>query len=503
MGLLKVEEVDNGTEELIIAGMITSSAFMSYISDRIDLKFIQNKQCQLLADLILEFFVNHNKAPEHSIKELLESVSDHVEDDEWNITEKLLISIDKKYGNREISFEVLKDTADEYFEKRSIEMLTDKLVGLTSRGRTEEAILAVDNWMKDPKRNKIKFSSLFDKSMAEAIISSDKVLFRFNNALDSVFPPQTSNKLYTFLGGTKSGKSQWLGSLAVLAMEAGLKVCFWQFELTATEFMGRLLSNISGKEIDSTCKENFKDTEISVWDCEHNRTGECQNPNRPNNTEEPNFDSYEESDWVPCTACRGLPEFSPVVWKEPFRMKVINSFQELKKEQETWERQFGDNIRLVCSDPGTIAVSDIKNQLDRLRLTEGFIPDVVIIDQADNLKSVSRYSDKRHEIGSIWLELSGLAKKGYLLWTASQTNRSAWGKEWIDPNSVGEDASKLMVCNGVITINQFKDDKFNEYVWNTQRLRALYFRGAKMPAHDIRTLNDFSRYIAFLDGELI
>jgi hypothetical protein len=60
-----------------------------------------------------------------------------------------------------------------------------------------------------------------------------------------------------------------------------------------------------------------------------------------------------------------------------------------------------------------------------------------------------------------------------------------------------------MVCNGVITINQFKDDKFNEYVWNTQRLRALYFRGAKMPAHDIRTLNDFSRYIAFLDGELI
>jgi hypothetical protein len=453
-----------------------------------------------VAELILEFFELHKKAPGSSIRELFESIVDHISTEEAKVIEHLFKTINIKYGDREISFDVLKDTTDDYFEVRSMEVLVDKLSGLTARGKTDDALLVIDNWYKDPKRNSIRVLSPFDTTMAEAVMTADELLYRFGNDLDLVMPPQRRNKLYTFLGGTKSGKSQWLGSLAVLFAEAGLKVVVWQFELTHTEFIGRQLSNITGKVIDPRHGAVTTETSIAIFDCELNRTRECLLAECPDNPEEFSFSTWEsDSEWVPCTACRGLPEFKPVVWKEPFTAEVINNTHDLRKEQISWERQFGDNIRIFDAEPSSVTVKDLKDQLERLKLTEGFIPNVLIVDSADNILSGSRYAEKRHELGSVWLELSSLAKSGYLVWTASQTNRGGWNKEWIETKDIGEDASKLMVCDGVITINQYKGDEFDEHYWDTQRLRAYYFRSAKIPGYDVRVLNDFSRYIACLD----
>jgi len=139
------------------------------------------------------------------------------------------------------------------------------------------------------------------------------------------------------------------------------------------------------------------------------------------------------------------------------------------------------------------------SELERLRISEGFVPDAIIIDHADNIQSSSKYKDKRHELNNIWSELSTLSKHGYLIWTASQTNRAGWNKEWITTDMIGEDAGKLMICDGVVLINQWKSDTVDEYYWNTQRLRAAYFRGQKLPSFDLKVIHDFSRYIACLD----
>jgi len=499
MGLVRVEEVDNVTEELIIAGMISSNSYLSYVAERIQLRYFRSEQCKVIAKLILEFFTNHKRSPGASMRELYESAVDDLPEDDAFIISRLLKNIAKKYGDREISFEVLKDTTDGYFEIRAVETLIGKVSGLASRGKIPEALKEIDDWYKDPKRHIVTSVSPFDTSMAEAVMTADRLLYRFKDDLDSVLPPQMSNKLYTLLGGTKSGKSQWLGHFAVCFAEAGLKVAIWQFELTETEYIGRLMSNISGKEIDPRHDSDTKDVELSVFDCEHNRDRSCAMEECPDNDDFENFDKYVPEVWTPCSFCKGQPEFSPVVWKMEAKIGVINSINALKKEQVTWLRQFGDNIRMFPGESGHVTSEDVKNQLMRLRLSEGFIPDVIIVDQADNIAASSRYHEKRHEIGSVWLDLATLAKQGYLVWTASQTNRGGWGKEWIETSDVGEDASKFMVCSGVVTINQYKGGDFDEYDWNTQRLRAFYFRNAKIPGRDVRVLNDFSRYIACLD----
>jgi hypothetical protein len=276
-------------------------------------------------------------------------------------------------------------------------------------------------------------------------------------------------------------------------------VAIWEYELTKVEFLHRSLCAITGKQINGACEDSIITTDISVFDCEKNRDGSCENPDRPQQDNIASFDMYTEGEWMPCTACRGTELFKPCIWKEPYNMKVINTISEMKREQLAWKRQYGDNIRVFNRDPSTQTVKDLKNDLERLRISEGFIPDVIIIDHADNLRPDSNYKEKRHELSNIWSELSSLAKHGYLMWTASQTNRAGWSKEWITTEMIGEDAGKLMICDGVMLINQWKSETVDEYYWNTQRLRAAYFRGQKLPSMDLKVIHDFSRYIACLD----
>ena len=498
MSIIKVEEVNNSTEELIIAGMISSTSYLAWIKDKFNPQFIQNDQIKLLTDLILEHFELHGVAPKENIKELFASIEDHIDKEDITITKRLLKKISNAYGEREISFEILSDTTTEYFDVRSVEVLIDKISGMSKRGKVEDAISSIHEWVDDPKGTQTGAISPFDHSFAEAIMAVDLPLFRFGTDLDRIMPKQVKNKLYTFLGGTKSGKSQWLGWLGSVGLENGMKVLIWEYELTQIEFLHRMLSVITGKGIKLSLDNTEVTTGLSIFDCEKNRDGTCENINKPEQTTEPNFAVYED-EWIPCSYCRGTDLFVPVIWKEEYIKPLINTVSALKKEQTRWNRQNGDNIRIFNRDPGTQTISDLKNELNRLRVSENFVPDMLIIDAADNIKPSKIYKDKRHELNNVWSELSILAKHGYLVWTASQTNRTGWNKEWITTEMIGEDASKLMICDGTILINQYKDENTDEYFWNTQRLRAAYFRGQKLPSQDVKVIHDFSRYIACLD----
>lgn len=499
MTRIRVEEVNNTTEELLLAGMISNSAYLAWVRDRYKPNYIRNEQMGLLIGLVIEHFDLHGEAPGETTRELFESIIDHISEEDVAICKQLLKKISEKYSGREISFEILSDTTTDYFEVRSVEVLVDKLSGLSKRGKTDEAMQEVHAWVEDPKGVQVGAISPFDESFAQAILAAQTPLFRFGNDLDRVFPLQMKNKFYTFVGGTKSGKSQWLGWLSTVFLEHGLKVVIWEYELTQIEFLHRTLSAITGKFIDSYIDSATVSTDISIFDCEKNRNGTCENPDCPEQNADVDFNLYEEGIWIPCTACRGTDLFSPVIWKEPHDIGVINKVSELKKEQLRWKRQVGDNIRIFNRDPSTQEVKDLTNELDRLRIVEGFIPDAIVVDSADNIKPSKIYSDKRHELGNVWSELSVLAKHGYLLWTASQTNRTGWNKEWITTDMIGEDASKLMIADGTMLINQWKSDTMDEYYWDTQRLRAAYFRGQKMPGYDLKVIHDFSRYIACLD----
>ena len=107
------------------------------------------------------------------------------------------------------------------------------------------------------------------------------------------------------------------------------------------------------------------------------------------------------------------------------------------------------------------SVNTISAHLKQLEL-KNIIPDMVIVDYADILKDVSGMREVRHQLGSIYEDLRGMAGEFKVpVWTASQANRSALEEEVIDATKVAEAYSKVMTADFVLSISRQAQDKLS------------------------------------------
>ena len=107
------------------------------------------------------------------------------------------------------------------------------------------------------------------------------------------------------------------------------------------------------------------------------------------------------------------------------------------------------------------SVNTISAHIKQLEL-KNIIPDLVIVDYADILKDVSGMREVRHQLGSIYEDLRGMAGELKVpLWTASQANRSALEEEVIDATKVAEAYSKVMTADFVLSVSRQAQDKLS------------------------------------------
>ena len=77
-------------------------------------------------------------------------------------------------------------------------------------------------------------------------------------------------------------------------------------------------------------------------------------------------------------------------------------------------------------------VNTLKSHYEKLLITKGIRPDLIVIDYADIMRSSRKYDDLRHELKLIYEELRAWATEIKTpIWTASQTKRSATESEVI------------------------------------------------------------------------
>ena len=101
---------------------------------------------------------------------------------------------------------------------------------------------------------------------------------------------------------------------------------------------------------------------------------------------------------------------------------------------------------------------------------QGVSPDMVIVDYADIMKSTSKFTEKRHQIGHVYEELRGMAGEFDIpIWTASQANRSALEEDVIGAEKVSEDYSKVMTADFVMSMSRKVEDK----IANTGRFHVI------------------------------
>ena len=107
----------------------------------------------------------------------------------------------------------------------------------------------------------------------------------------------------------------------------------------------------------------------------------------------------------------------------------------------------------------TASVNTIRFHINKLMMS-GIIPDLVIVDYADLVKSKHSYGEKRFELESVYEDLRALAGELHIpVWTASQTNRAGMGDEIVHLQSIAESFAKATVSDVIITISRRMEDK--------------------------------------------
>ena len=119
-------------------------------------------------------------------------------------------------------------------------------------------------------------------------------------------------------------------------------------------------------------------------------------------------------------------------------------------------RFMGGQLFIKEYPPKVATINTIKFHMGRL-LSNGFNPDLIIIDYGDLMRSRRGYDQKRFELESIFEDLRALAMEMKLpIWTATQSNREGFNDDIITIDKVGEAINKAMVVDFFGTFSQRK-----------------------------------------------
>jgi replicative DNA helicase len=107
----------------------------------------------------------------------------------------------------------------------------------------------------------------------------------------------------------------------------------------------------------------------------------------------------------------------------------------------------------------TATVHTLRAHIEKLSL-RGFIPDMVIIDYADIMRSSRQFESLRHELKLVYEELRALAMDlGIPIWTASQSNKEGANADVIDMTNMSEAYGKAMICDLIVSVSRKPHEK--------------------------------------------
>lgn len=107
----------------------------------------------------------------------------------------------------------------------------------------------------------------------------------------------------------------------------------------------------------------------------------------------------------------------------------------------------------------TATTNTIRAHLEKLR-QQDIIPDLIIVDYADLLRTLSSRKEKREELESIYEELRAIMMEYKCVgWTASQTNRTGLNQEIITMQAISEAFNKCFIADFIFSVSRTTEDK--------------------------------------------
>jgi len=468
------KKVSGDIERKIITGMIVSDEFLRDIIPIWNPSLLEVPFVRTVGDWCREHWEKYQKAPGESVGDIFKSKvrrkklppADH------GIVEDFLEELSEEFLREgKFNAQYWLDEAEKYLDGQALKMLAEDVEAHISGGDLDEAREKVVSY-REVRRPTSHAINPFDNPslMERAFEEAQEPLFTLPGDLGRFMNPMlVRESLIGIMAPEKRGKTFILTELGIHAARGGCNVAFFAVgDMTETQMLRRIAVRTTGKNyMPQYCGKTL----APVLDCKWNQLNTCKMEERPvdfgilekkdGKWRRAEYDSDEADGYMPCTHCRKAKphKWAGAHWWAEKEIKRL-TFGHAEAAGKQFMKRHGDRWRLFVYEARELTSSLIQADLEQLS-EGGFVPDVVIIDYADNMGPEDpRTQEIRHRQNETWMALSALRKRWHACFiTATQTDAASYDVQDITMANFSEDKRKLSHVTAMLAINQTRNEK--------------------------------------------
>lgn len=221
--------------------------------------------------------------------------------------------------------------------------------------------------------------------------------------------------LHMYLAAPNSGKSWWLVQLGKMAVMSGLKVCHITLEMSQQKVCGRYVQSFFSVS-------NRKEKSIPFKQFDMDEKGMYMMVKDQDMRNRPNFKARK------------------------IGQHLIKRMAPLKNRPTLLIKEF---------PTGQLTPKQLYQYLDVMETVEDFIPDLLLVDYVDLMRTSSE--TYRLDLGQLTKDLRGIAvERNIAVASVTQCNRAGETAKWVNRTHLAEDFSKVNTVDTLITYSQTK-----------------------------------------------
>lgn len=458
---LRRKDVSSSIEKSILTALIVSTQFNNEVSHIINLDYFTNSFIKKVVRWCLDFFDAYEKAPFNHIQDIFNERKSELKEAEADLIEKLLTDISKKYElDSGLNVDYSVEQALRFFRTRELKIIHGNMGLLLEKNDIDGAEEQINKYTKIA-RVTSGWINPFDEKYVDEVFSTNGRLLTLPGELGNFLGGFDKEWLVAIAGGFKRGKSMGLQEILVAAIMQNLRVAWFSLEMTKKSTLDRWYKRLLGASDPEGGPAVYP-----CFDCVRNQDGTCKKRERLNKVPlmsdkgKPIF--TPQNKYKPCTACRfDNPKDYVVAWWYELIDRPAYTNENVKKHLIALRRTKDKLYRFIPYPKFSAGIDDFKRDLDLLERSEGFVPHVIIVDQANGMKVRSGINSggiDSHDDN--WKCLAGLAgERKALVVSPTQVVRSALKKKSVAQDDVAQWVGLLGHIDAGFSLNQTDIEK--------------------------------------------
>ena len=435
--------MSGNTERRILIGMITQTRFLARLLPFWEKEPLRSRWSNFIADWCLSHYRKYNEAPGRAVATYYEEWQRRSGEQELaSVMSRFLASLSEEFdgGEQPVNFDALLDETESFLTEVQLERVFQQGTQLLRVGDVKGAATLAAGAVPVKLRPPETIDVLRDtKAQQEAIEQQAKVLVRYKGGLGA-FYDQTlcENAFLLYYGYPKGTKSFMMLDNAWTAMLQRVPVAYFQIgDMTKDQIMLRFVERALRRPITPRLIRWPKTLIVG--------------------------NNYETR-----------VEWETIQFTQPITPPNLKGFQRYLPKDASKKL-----LELRHYPTGTVSILDLESDL-ALWKQQGFLPKVVIIDYLENLAPVDRRADPVRQVSDTYARARALSEKGYLLISASQTNKEGFKANVLTRSNFRGSLMSLAQPTDIIGINQNDTEKDSQIArLNFMAKRRGFFRESK------------------------